>query len=212
VRESGGSLIEALVALLVFSVGALGIAALQVTTVLRVDDTKQRSLALWKTQELVERIRASRKAGLPDEQMSYYVNAVNNTSLAQLSAYGASGFSCSLEAPAHCAASISGSAGFCSVQEIAAFDVWSIFCDPVLGVNAYTQPIPNLDISGAVTLKGFDLALVPAVHGYELYIRWIARDAEQNEQFVVQRKRSVDVCGKELEVDVRLGVYCVRIQ
>ena len=58
-NQAGATLLESLIALVVFSIGALGIAALQTATLVRSDDVKQRSIAIWKAQELADRIKAS---------------------------------------------------------------------------------------------------------------------------------------------------------
>ena len=62
----GATLVESLIALFVFAIGALGIAALQTTTLVRSDDVKQRSLAIWKAQELADRIKATTTLDDPD--------------------------------------------------------------------------------------------------------------------------------------------------
>ena len=59
-KQNGASLIEAIVSLLVFSIGVLGITALQTLSLVRSGDVKQRSVAIWKAQELVDRIRSTR--------------------------------------------------------------------------------------------------------------------------------------------------------
>ena len=65
-KQLGTTLLEALIALVVFSVGALGVAALQTATLVRSDDVKQRSIAIWKAQELADRIKATDSVADPD--------------------------------------------------------------------------------------------------------------------------------------------------
>ncbi len=208
--QMGGSLIEALVALLVFSVGALGIAALQVTTVLRVDDTKQHTIALFKAQELLERIRASESSAQIEDPLPHYIRAVNNTSLASLTSYtGRPNFQCGA-APAKCS-----SAQQCAVAELAQFDVWTTFCDPVTGIATELQTAGlkrDASTKGAVSLKGLDVALLPTAQGHNLYVRWVARDAEQNQSLADGPTRMVNLCGESMPLDVRLNVYCVKVQ
>ena len=65
-------------------------------------------------------------------------------------------------------------------------------------------------------LKGFDVALLKAEQGYNLYIRWIARDAEQNQSFssagsMNAPTRPSSQCAEDIELDVRLGMYCTKI-
>lgn len=58
-RETGSSLIEVLVALLVFSIGMLGLSALQLNALRSVSDSSQRSQSTWILQDIAERIRAN---------------------------------------------------------------------------------------------------------------------------------------------------------
>ncbi len=208
--QMGGSLIEALVALLVFSVGALGIAALQVTTVLRVDDTKQHTIALFKAQELLERIRASESSSQIEDPLPHYIRAVNNTSLTSLTSYtGHPNFQCGA-APAMCSG-----AQQCAVAELAQFDVWTTFCDPVTGIATELQTAGlkrDASTKGAVSLKGLDVALLPTAQGHNLYVRWVARDTEQNQSLADGPTRMVNLCGESMPLDVRLNVYCVKAQ
>lgn len=215
--------------LLVFSVGALGIAALQVTTVLRVDDSRQRSVAVWKAQEFVERVRASHlsnplvDAGTPsqnktaEDNLSRYLEFFDGSTLSRMTNYGSEpNFMCSPHPAKQCSITGEVSASYCSIQEIAEFDVWSTFCDPLLGVASAGHRVPESRRDGTVLLKGFDVALLEADEGYNLYIRWIARDAEQNQAFSGTESAGVPTrpssqCAEDIELDVRLGMYCTKI-
>ncbi|HAU67838.1 MAG TPA: type IV pilus modification protein PilV [Gammaproteobacteria bacterium] len=228
-KQAGSSLLEALVSLLVFSVGALGIAALQVTTVLRVDDSRQRSVAVWKAQEFVERIRASHSSKhlvdsdapnqneTAQDKLTHYLGSFSGSSLSQMSNYSSQpNFICAPQPAKQCSVTAGASASYCSAQEIAGFDVWSTFCDPLLGVGSSALGAPESLSDGAVSLKGFDVALLKAEQGYNLYIRWIARDAEQNQSFssagsMNAPTRPSSQCAEDIELDVRLGMYCTKI-
>jgi len=72
-KQRGSSLVEAMVALVVFAVGALGIAAMQTVSMVRGDDTRQRSIAIWKAQELVDRIKATKTTDDPDGLVAEYI-------------------------------------------------------------------------------------------------------------------------------------------
>ncbi|MEZ5528845.1 MAG: type IV pilus modification protein PilV [Porticoccaceae bacterium] len=64
--HTGSTLIEVLIALLVFSIGLQGIASLQYQAVKENFDSSQRSHAVWMAQELINRIKANpdgREAG-----------------------------------------------------------------------------------------------------------------------------------------------------
>lgn len=60
--QTGSSLIEVLVALLVFSIGMLGLSALQLNALRSVSDSSQRSQSTWILQDIAERIRANPEA------------------------------------------------------------------------------------------------------------------------------------------------------
>lgn len=57
--QQGASLIEVLIALLIFTVGLLGLAALQLNSLQSTADSSQRSQSTWLMQDLVERMRAN---------------------------------------------------------------------------------------------------------------------------------------------------------
>jgi len=57
--QRGVTLIEAMISLLIFSVGALGLAAMQLTAITASGDSQQRTMAIWKAQELADRIRSN---------------------------------------------------------------------------------------------------------------------------------------------------------
>ena len=61
-RQDGFSMIEVLVTLLVFTIGLLGLAALQLNALQGVSDSAQRSQATAVLQDLAERIRANPQA------------------------------------------------------------------------------------------------------------------------------------------------------
>lgn len=57
--ETGSSLIEVLITLLIFAVGMLGMAALQLNALQGSSDSAQRSQSTWILQDIAERIRAN---------------------------------------------------------------------------------------------------------------------------------------------------------
>jgi len=57
--ELGSSLIEVLVTLLIFSIGLLGLAALQLNALQGTNDSAQRSQSSWILQDIAERFRAN---------------------------------------------------------------------------------------------------------------------------------------------------------
>jgi len=62
-QQSGVSLVESLIALLVISIGLLGIAALQITSVQQNSSAANHSQAVWMAYEMSDRIRANANPG-----------------------------------------------------------------------------------------------------------------------------------------------------
>jgi len=60
--QSGFGLIEALVSLLVISIGLLGVAALQITSLSQAASAQWHSQAAWYTYDMADRIHANRRA------------------------------------------------------------------------------------------------------------------------------------------------------
>ena len=58
-KQSGITLIEVLVTLLITTVGLLGVAALQLSALKTTSDSAQRSQVVWLMQDLIERMRAN---------------------------------------------------------------------------------------------------------------------------------------------------------
>lgn len=112
--ETGTSLIEVLVTLLIFAVGLLGFAGLQVNALQSTSDSAQRSQAVWINQELAERMRANPEANnaaytgvaancsnLPAPMCSDYFDPVTATKI---------------------------NATECTAAQVAAFDIWEAQC------------------------------------------------------------------------------------
>jgi len=111
--QQGITMLEVLVTLLVFTVGLLGVAALQLNALKGIADSNQRSQATWVMQELAERMRAN---SLGSE--SGYTTAPNCATLP--ATWCADHFN-----------PISGAkvnAATCSSDQMAAFDRWEAQC------------------------------------------------------------------------------------
>ena len=211
-KQNGTTLIESIIALLVFSVGVLGIAALQATTLVRSDDNKQRSIAVWKAQELADRIRATKSFSSPAGQARNYVGAIGNDVSVIGSFDGASAFRCAAAPAAQCEDTNGGLAETCSVGQMVNFDVWSVLCDPINGVSD-TQINPDFD--GTTKLKNFDVALTRSDDTGEmfLYFEWLARANDENRDVqpgAAPVTIATDLCGTSFQVDERLETYCLR--
>lgn len=113
-HQKGTSLIEVLVTLLIFAVGLLGFAGLQVNALQSTSDSAQRSQAVWINQELAERMRANAEASnavytaaaancsnLPAQMCTDYFNPITATKV---------------------------NATECTAAQVAAFDIWEAQC------------------------------------------------------------------------------------
>ncbi len=111
--QSGSSLIEVLITLLIFTVGMLGLAALQLNALQGSSDSAQRSQSTWILQDIAERIRAN-----PAGTAAQYAAAPN----------------CANPPAQRCAdyynpaTSAKVTAQECSAAQMAAFDRWEAQC------------------------------------------------------------------------------------
>jgi type IV pilus assembly protein PilV len=112
-RQRGASLIEVLVALLIFTVGLLGLAAMQLNSLQSVADSGQRSQSVWLMQDFIERMRAN-----PDGTAAQYAAAANCAALP--TPMCADYFNPATNAK------VNGSQ--CSAAQMAVFDVWEARC------------------------------------------------------------------------------------
>lgn len=111
--EAGSSLIEVLVTLLVFTIGMLGLAALQLNALQGSSDSAQRSQSTWLLQDIAERIRAN-----PEGTAAAYATAPACANLpvrACADHYNP-------------ATSAKVNAADCTAAEMAAFDRWEAQC------------------------------------------------------------------------------------
>ncbi|NRF48503.1 type IV pilus modification protein PilV [Pseudomonas stutzeri] len=112
-KQQGASLIEVMIALLIFTVGLLGLAAMQLNALQSTSDSGQRSQAAWLMNDLAERMRANpggsldnyraapNCAALPATICADYYNPATNTKV---------------------------NAANCSSEQMAAFDRWEAQC------------------------------------------------------------------------------------
>jgi type IV pilus assembly protein PilV len=218
-KARGATLVETVVALFVFSIGALGIAALQLTTLVRSDDVKQRSVAIWKAQELAERVRATKAAFGPngisgltrDEIPLKYIAALGSDDISVIGSVANSGYSCPAVAVTRCDDTSTADAAICSVDELIAFDIWSVLCDPISGASYETNVS---DEEGINKLKNLDVVLLQSGLEMRLYFEWQARAGDLNEDLKDAdgdgRLVATDLCEDEVDVDSTLSTYCLR--
>lgn len=215
-RQVGATLIETMVSLFIFAVGALGIAAMQTSSLVRVDDTKQRSLAIWKAQELADRMRNTKTVDDPDGLLPEFLAEINNDNSGDtIGAYGTSDFFvCPNTVPTRCD-DVSGSATTaCSTAAFVEFEVWSVMCDPSSGVAVGAGNVND----GAIGLRDVELAMVQNGTEFRLYIEWLSRSANSDQSIqetdttLAARTVSTNLCGDAEDVDSRLDVYCLKFE
>ncbi len=115
--QQGLTMIELLVAVLLFAISVVGMTALQTRTMQDSLDTRQRSIALWRANGLIDRMAANNSTAA----IQAYSDAINGLA------------DCPTDAPASCSASAMGEGNDCSADDMAEFDVWSELCgaDPL---------------------------------------------------------------------------------
>ena len=237
-QQSGVTMIEALVALFVFSIGALGLAAMQTASLVQGDDSRQRSLAIWKAQELAERIRSTKTIDNPDGLAAAYVAAIGNNTAATIGVDSAANTVDTLNlcdnAPNVRCADYRNNAGnqvagaACTDAQMVDFDIWEVLCEGDTGLATDEGDATGDDGAGSRGILGMEIALVPSptvvadaingvnvnVNEYFIYIEWVARSADTNEDITDDAAAvniQTDLCGRQnVNVDSRLDVYCLR--
>ena len=166
--QDGVSMIELMVSLFIFSVGLLGFATLQTRSLQEGIDSGQRSVALWRTQELSDRIRAN------SDELDTYLIAINNEGLCEA-------------APVRCADYLGGggevAATACTTAEMATFDAWDVLCN---GEDATSDVLIDSNISlSCVDSNAADAAVCSAGSSLTLDACWTSKSASSDDQIAV---------------------------
>ena len=125
--QTGTTLIEVLVALLIFTIGLQGVAALQYQAMKDNFDSAQRSHGAWAAHELINRIRAN-KSG---REAGDYITAIDFNPCANL--------------PASCINNV------CNSTAMAAFDINDAICQ-----GSLLNPIINITCADDDPADGFN--------------------------------------------------------
>lgn len=161
--QTGSSLIEVLIALLVFSVGMLGLAALQLNALQGASDSSQRSQTTWIMQDLAERFRANNNDGP--------------------AATYAAGPNCAALPANMCADHFNPALGSkvqaanCTGGQMAAFDRWEAQCSyaAVAAFNTIDGRFTSRD-SVSVPIDGLTLTVAaPTTSSLIIRGRWLSR-------------------------------------
>ena len=160
-KQRGATLIEVLVALLIFTVGLLGLAAMQLSSLQSTADSGQRSQSVWLMQEFIERMRAN-----PDGTAAQYAAAQNCAAL-----------------PARiCADHYNPSTGAkvnaseCNATQMAAFDAWEAQCS-YSGIASFNTIDARFNSRDFITPPAVGNLVGTAVNGNNLDIslNWLNR-------------------------------------
>lgn len=176
--QSGVSLIEVLIALVVFAIGVGGMAGLQLRSLSMSVDASQRSIVLAKSQGLADRMR-SNPAGIPG-----YLGTYNNIG----------GAYCATAPANNCSDSNSGIATTCSAAEMAAFDLWDVFCRTSTGVD-------DSIIDWSTTITCTSAACSAALDTVTVTTSWISKTADTDEELAATAGSAADQTVDSLTLD-----------
>ena len=221
--QRGVTLIEAMISLLIFSVGALGLAAMQLTAITASGDSQQRTMAIWKAQELADRIRSN------PNLRQLYVAAIANPTITGIGVDdAASNFVCPAQPNPICSDAGAGNdAPVCTNQQQVDFDIWEVFCEPSTGAAVVgTDGGPAL-AAGSVGLTNLEVVLIdnqtpdgvasPAGNDMLLYFEWVSREADANADPITGianngQLLNTNLCDTDVEMASSLEAYCLRFQ
>jgi len=165
-HQSGFSMIEVLITLGISIIGLVGLASLQLQTTRAVNDTGNRSHAIWVAEDLANRMKANRIALANYDTGGNNVDCANNLPQKFCSAY-------------HNGQAVVDAAPDCSGAEVAAFDLWELACGT--GADIIDS---NTRVSGADYLPNSELAVAVVGSQVTVTIRWDGRtsgaDADGN--------------------------------
>ena len=189
--QGGATMVEILVAILIFSIGMLGYAAIQTRGLKESFDNGQRTVAVWQVQELIDRVQ------LNSDQLEDYITALDDFSLED-----------DCDTPdQYCAATSSGAAEICNAAQLATFDVWDTLC------NTPVETTDGVAVSEELIDVVFDLSCFPSVSPCPansdviLTYIWISKAAAGD-----RRIDDADADSTDLNLDVNEQTYWVRFR
>lgn len=215
-KQAGVTLIESVIAVLIFSLGALGLAALQLTALSASGDSQQRSIVIWKAQEFIDRIKANKSIS------DLYVTAINNQVLTNIGKDTAAGrLDCTAFTKpadsAFCADTSLATSKNCDdtdagkAQKVA-YDIWDVFCNPDSGLASSGAGSEN-----TIGVTGLEVALRKNVFAdvgnsdHFLAFEWLSRETENNANVSSSTNLSTSLCGETAQdIASNLDVYCIR--
>jgi type IV pilus assembly protein PilV len=161
--QSGLSLVEVLIALVVFAIGVGGMAGLQLRSMSVSVDAAQRAVVMAKSQELADRMRSNPAALVNYVAMGPY----NNND----------GSYCAAPPADNCADSQAGIATSCTAVQMATFDVWDVFCRSQTGLD---QSVIEWNTTIACTSATCD----DAQDTVTITTNWVSKTADSNKNLI----------------------------
>ncbi len=159
-QQTGTTLIEILVTLLILSLGMMGLAGLQANAIKANLDASQQSQVMWVAQELPERMRAN-----PNGLAQYVLDGTD---------YKFKG--CPANPPSACGDRDGAPAAACDSSTLATFDVVEVFCGyDVSGVvtdSSDTVALDELDITTSVANTS---SITGPQTYYTVTVTWISK-------------------------------------
>jgi len=153
-RQSGLGIVEVLVALVIVSVGVLGMASLQLTGMKHSSGGFNRSKALLFAQSMATRMRINDVAA----------------DLQDYDGFDSTGFSCNAVPAPYCQARKGAAAAACTPTELATFDKFSVACGDV-GINGAEKGVIGSLPNGTLTITCLDSPCDPG-DAYEVNVSW----------------------------------------
>jgi len=214
--QHGVTMIEAMISILLFAVGALGLVALQYSSIVGTGDNQQRTVAIWKAQELANRIKSN------PSQIATYQSKIDNATLTSIGIDSDTKlFNCSdYSTTSRCADYVSTTgtsatnAVECSDADKVDFDIWDVFCEPNTG-GAITGSSGSAVADGSAAITRLELALMPHSDGSGdsvIYMEWLSREGENTKGTDAINNIPTQLCGSTEDIDSRLDVYCLRFR
>lgn len=139
-QQTGSSLIEVMVTVLIFSIGMLGMAALQLNALRSTSDSSQRSQAIWLVQDIAERMRANPSGSIGD----YTGNGTVPNCAALPATQCADRYNPATSAVVNAAT--------CTATQMAAFDRWEATCS-YAGLDDYSNKNGRATSRDFITLR-----------------------------------------------------------
>jgi len=197
-KQSGVTMVEALVAMLLFSVGALGLAAMQLTSLVNSGDSQQRSVAVFKAQELANRIKSNPSA------LATYISTINSNDVSVIGVDDpdnttyitcGNGAGAIAQPTPLCSDTSTATASACTNAQQVNFDIWENGTPASEGSSG----LVNLEL---VLRQNNDAA--DGNDDVAIYMEWLSRQGEQ--------ETGADTTADVVNIDSDLDVYCMRFR